>query len=312
MGKNIFLFPGQGSQFVGMGKDLHKDFTVVRHVFEEAEEAIKVNLRKICFDGPESDLRLTENTQPAILVVSFSAFRVMLTETGIRPVLLAGHSLGEYSALVAAEALSLSDAVRAVRERGVAMQKAVPVGKGAMAAFLGAEADVIDRLCQEVTASYSEKDEFVSPANFNGGGQVVVSGTTDAVKKSVELAAEKGIRKAKLLKVSAPFHCKLMQPAADHMAAFFETLTFSEPLDPYIANVDAKIYADEHAMKDCLVRQIPQPVLWEASMNQLKGEGIEQAYEVGPGKVLTGLLRRINKNIGSTPVGTTADIKGLS
>lgn len=310
--KRIFLFPGQGSQYVGMGKDLHDQFSLVREIFEEAEDALKINIKKICFDGPESKLKLTQYTQPALLTVSVATVRLLLQETEIRPQLLAGHSLGEFSALVTAQVLSLADAVCLVYERGKAMQEAVPVGRGAMAAFLGVSAHMISDLCEEVNASFEASQEFVAPANFNGGGQVVVSGTLSAVKKSIEVASTKGIRYAKLLEVSAPFHCKLMKPVACRLEKLFEGISFSSPQIPYIANVDAAIYRNAVGVRDRLVRQIPNPVQWEASMELLSKESIEEAFEIGPGKVLTSLLRRINKNIKTENIETSKDIKRVS
>ncbi len=314
--KRIFLFPGQGAQYVGMGKDLHDNFSKARLVFEEAEDALKIKLRKLCFEGPESDLKLTANTQPALLTVSIAAWRVLETETDFKPSLVAGHSLGEYSALVVAHALSFSKAVALVRTRGQAMQEAVPVGKGAMAALLGAEASIAQELCDQVTQNFhreGKKGEFVSPANFNGAGQVVVAGTKAAVQRCVGVACQKGIKRALLLEVSAPFHCSLMEPAAQKMAGVLETVSFSPLQTPYIANVDAQIYSGSAApVRDLLVRQIPNPVRWEESMLKISQQSIEEAIEIGAGKVLTGLLRRINKDIKTFNLQTSEDIKTMS
>lgn len=310
--KCAFLFPGQGSQYVGMGKNLCENFRAAAHVFEEAEEALKLKLKRLCFDGLESDLKLTEHTQPAILTVSVAAYKVLSAETDILPVLVAGHSLGEYTALVVIKALSFLEAVCAVRERGRAMQNAVPVGKGAMAALVGGESETVKKLCHSVNESVVPQTSFVSPANFNGAGQVVISGTADAVEKAVALAPTYGIRYAKLLDVSAPFHCKLMEPAAVQMKKYIEQIEFRKPMVPYIANVDGQIHADAEGIADRLIRQIPNPVLWEDSMNILAKENIETVYEIGPGKVLTSLLRRINKNIQCLNVEMAQDIKQLT
>lgn len=293
-----------------MGKDLFDHFSFCRSVFEEAEDALKFKLRKLCFEGPESELKRTQNTQPAILTVSVAAHRALFQETGLKPLLLAGHSVGEYTALVVSEALKFSDAIQLVSKRGAAMQEAVPVGSGAMAALLGAGATTAISLCQDVTRLLGG-DEYVSAANFNGAGQIVVSGTRRAILKLIEISPNHGIKRAVLLDVSAPFHCKLMEPAAKRMAEILKGVLISKPKIPYIANVDAKVYDDAKGISDRLVAQIPNPVRWEESMKLLPTYEISQAIEIGPGKVLTGLLRRINKEIKTSNVEMTSDLKGL-
>ncbi|MBI4040433.1 MAG: ACP S-malonyltransferase [Deltaproteobacteria bacterium] len=308
---NVFLFPGQGSQHEGMGKNLFDNFKIVREVFDEANDTLHVNLQKLCFEGPESELKLTFHAQPALLTVSFATYCVLVQETGVRSALLAGHSLGEYSALVVAGVLEFSKAVWLVRERGLAMQKACAFGEGGMAALIGISAQGAKELC-EAASKLCETNACVVPANFNGGGQVVVSGHKDAIEKVMTLAKEAGVRKVVWLDVSAPFHSPLMKPAAEHMARLLNPMKMKPPKIPYIANVDAQLVRDEALIKDKLIQQIPSPVAWEASMMRLGPEGITQAYEIGAGKVLTGLLRRINKGIVSYPVETTDDIKVLA
>lgn len=309
MTKKIFLFPGQGSQTVGMGKDFYENFSLVKQTFEEAQDVLKIKLYKLCFEGPENELKLTANTQPAILMTSYAIYRVLTQETGLRADLLAGHSLGEYTALVVSGALKFSDAISLVHVRGQAMQQAVPLDKGAMVALMGIEAKEAIELCREV----STQENIVSPANFNGGGQVVVSGTASAVKKLVELierSHSEKIRKAVPLDVSAPFHCHLMMPAAKKMESVLEKISFSKVQISYIANVDAALYQGEGVpIRKLLVEQIPNPVQWEESMKSLQKYDIEEAFEIGPGKVLTRLLRRINKDIKTYNIQRVEDLK---
>jgi [acyl-carrier-protein] S-malonyltransferase len=306
-----FLFPGQGSQFVGMGKSLCDNFVLAKQTFEEANDALRFDLRKVCFEGPESDLKLTHLTQPAILTHSVAAFRVLTSETPLRPDVVAGHSLGEYSALVAAGALNFADAVRLVNKRGTFMQEAVPVGTGAMAALVGADEAKARALSEAAMRATGKSCEL---ANFNGGGQIVVSGHKEAVEEAARLAADPayGIGKAVLLPVSAPFHCSLMKRAEDNMRPLLEATKVSKPSCPYVANVDAKSYSDPSGIVDRLIRQICGSVRWEQSMQLLPSLGVTEGIEVGPGKVLFGLMRRIQKDLKVRAMDTAEDLKALS
>jgi len=289
----VFLFPGQGSQAAGMGKELALHHLVARRTFEEADEALGYGLSKLCFEGPDERLRLTEITQPAILTVSVAAARV-LAEAGIAPSFTAGHSLGEYSAHVAAGTISFADAVRTVRNRGKYMQEAVPVGVGAMAAILSLGMDAIRAACKEATAGHA--GQVCEPANVNSPGQVVISGSKAAVERAAELCKHRGAKRAVMLPVSAPFHCSLMQPAQDRLAADLEALTFHTPEIPVMCNVDAVEVRDGAKARDTLTRQVTGAVQWEASMRALMARGATQFLEAGPGSVLTGLLRQIDKS----------------
>ncbi len=300
-----FLFPGQGSQSVGMGKELHENFPAARLVFEEASDALSINMARLCFEGPESELKLTQNTQPAVLTVSISAFRAIEAESGANPVVSAGHSLGEYSALVATGALGLADAVRLVRDRGKFMQEAVPEDEGAMAAVIGMDATSVDDLAREVA---DETDRVVVPANYNAPDQVVISGHADAVEAAAERAKEHGAKRVVFLNVSAPFHSPLMKPAAERLAGKLAETPFNEAQTPVIANVDAAPYIEPEKARDMLEQQVCSPVLWAQSMEKLADFEIESAVELGPGKVLTGLLKKINRELQCMPVG---DAKGL-
>jgi len=305
------FFPGQGSQQIGMGSAFYDEFTVFRQVIEEASDSLNLNLKKLILEGPESDLTLTENAQPAILAVSTGCFRVAEHEFDLSTAVNLGHSLGEYSALVAAEALPFAQAVRWVRERGRSMQKAVPVGEGAMSAVLGAEDAQIEEWCQEATLiakkarPSSEKswnvDCTVEPANFNAPGQVVVSGSIDAVEALENLIAEKKIRgvMAKRLNVSAPFHSSLMKPARSTMEAIFKESSgdLSSLTMPYIPNRTARITQEKSVVFDLLAEQVDHSVLWKQSVETLIQQGYTKAFEFGPGKVLQGLAKRITKNV---------------
>ena len=289
--RTAFVFPGQGSQSPGMGKVLAENFLSARQVFEEADDALGFAISRLCFDGPAEDLQLTENTQPAILAASVAAYRAMM-EVGIgAPAFVAGHSLGEYSALVAAGALSLTDAVRTVRARGQYMQEAVPVGTGAMAAVLGGELSAIQQICDEVS-----QDQVCSIANFNSPNQAVIAGNTEAVDRAVERLSGVAKRVIKL-NVSAPFHCALMKPAQDRLAADLERLEFKEPAMPVVTNVDARATTAPDELRDALVTQVSAPVRWVDTMQLLIEQPISRFVEAGPGKVLSGLMRQINRDV---------------
>jgi [acyl-carrier-protein] S-malonyltransferase len=303
------LFPGQGSQAAGMGKALAQQFPIAARTFAEADEALGVPLSTLCFEGPDEDLKLTTNAQPAILATSIAALRVLEQETGIPPAVVAGHSLGEYAALVAAGALAFADALRVVRERGRLMQEAVPVGVGAMAAIFNLSSDEVAQVCTEVA-----QGEIVSPANLNGGGQVVVAGHANAVRRAVAAAKARGAKRAVELAVSAPFHCALMSPAAEGLARMLASVPVRPLTVPVIANVTADMNQDPLCVKDLLVRQVTAPVRWEESMVRLKSLGCEVAIEVGPGKVLAGLLKRIVPEMPCASVsdpGSLADAQGV-
>jgi len=284
-----FLFPGQGSQAVGMGKKLAERYPTARRVFEEADEVLGYNLSQVCFAGPEEKLRLTEITQPAILTVSMAAFRV-LRECGTAPDFVAGHSLGEYSAHVAAGTISFSDAVRTVRNRGKYMQEAVPVGIGAMAAILGMELEKVAQVCAEAA-----QGEVCEAANVNSPEQIVIAGHTGAVERATKLAEERGAKKAKILPVSAPFHSSLMKPAQDRLAADLSALTLNPLSIPVVSNVDAQVVTSGEQARDALVRQVTGSVKWEQSVRLLISRQVERFVEVGPGKVLWALMRQIDR-----------------
>jgi [acyl-carrier-protein] S-malonyltransferase len=304
MSKTAFIFPGQGSQYSGMGKELADTFTVARHLFEEADEALGFKLSSLCFAGSDADLKLTANTQPAILTASIAVLKVIQQETGLKAEYVAGHSLGEYSALVCSGALSFADAVRTVRARGTFMQEAVPVGTGTMAAMLGVESDVLEDICREAADG-----EVVSPANFNSPGQIVIAGSVAAVARAIEIAKGRGFRKAMLLPVSAPFHCALMKPAADRLAAVLEKIPVHDMDVPVVANADAEPNIDKERVRPLLVTQVCSPVLWEQSVNAMSRLGVTRFVELGPGKVLSGLVKRINKEAVLANIEDVAGVK---
>ncbi len=288
--KIAFIFPGQGSQIVGMGKDLAEKYPIARQTFEEADNALGYRLSQVCFDGPEDQLRLTEITQPAILTVSIAALRVLEGRVP-KPCFVAGHSLGEYSAHVASGTMTFADAVRTVRNRGKYMQEAVPVGVGAMAAILGMELEKVSAICAEVA-----QGEVCSPANINSPEQIVISGNTAAVERGTKLADERGAKRAKLLPVSAPFHCSLMKPAQDRLEVDLNALKMQKPVYPVVCNVEASLVCDEERARETLVAQVTGSVKWEPSMRLLIEKGVETFIEIGPGKVLCGLMRQIDRS----------------
>lgn len=292
--KIAFLFPGQGSQSVGMGQVWAEAFPEARQAFEEADDALRFHLTRLCWRGPEEELQLTENTQPAILACSIALHRVVRT-AGLEPVAVAGHSLGEYSALVAASALDFDAALELVRSRGRFMQEAVPVGVGAMAAIMGFEADVVRELVAEASAG---EGDACAVANYNSPQQVVISGHATAVARAVALAEARGVKKAKVLPVSAPFHSPLMRPARERLAPLLREVAFRDPAVPVVTNIDAAPATTADAARDALERQVDGPVRWTESLEHMVGTGVEIFVEVGPGNVLTGLGRRTVKEAG--------------
>jgi [acyl-carrier-protein] S-malonyltransferase len=285
----VFLFPGQGSQKVGMGRALFDARPESRAVFEEADQALGFALSRLCFEGPEDQLQLTANTQPAILTASVAAARALAVR-GVTPQWVAGHSLGEYSALVVAGVLSLADAVVAVRRRGQYMQEAVPVGEGAMAAILLLDLEPIERACREAA-----QGQVVAPANINSPGQVVIAGHTAAVDRASELCKKAGAKRAVRLPVSAPFHCALMMPAQERLAADLAKLPFKDPAVPLVNNVEARVVRTAAECRDGLVRQVSAPVLWQPAVERMRAEGVSTFLEVGPGAVLSGLVKKIDR-----------------
>ncbi|HXX15527.1 MAG TPA: ACP S-malonyltransferase [Candidatus Eremiobacteraceae bacterium] len=291
MGKVAFIFPGQASQYAGMGKQLAEKFPVARAVFDEADEALGISISKLCFEGGEDELKLTANTQPAILTVSVAALRV-LAEKGVIADYVAGHSLGEYSGLVAAGSLSFTDAVKLVRKRGAYMQEAVPAGQGAMAAIMGLAPTVVIDVCKRAA-----QGEVCSAANLNSPEQTVISGQASAVKRGVEIASQSGAKRAVVLAVSAPFHSALMAPAQDRLEKDLVATKFGDLRMPLVTNVDADTIRKGEEARSALVRQVTMPVRWEESMRLLLDEGVNTFVEVGPGRVLIGLMRQIERSV---------------
>ncbi|MGH9560929.1 MAG: ACP S-malonyltransferase [Terracidiphilus sp.] len=305
MSKLAFLFPGQASQYPGMGRDLAEKFPESRAVFEEADAALGFSLSKLCFEGSEDELKLTENTQPAILTVSVAAYRA-LEKRGIVPDFAAGHSLGEYSALVAAGSLEFATAVKLVRARGRYMQESVPAGEGAMAAIMGLSVSDVAEICQKA----AEKD-VVSPANVNSPDQIAISGSAAAVKRAVEIASQSGAKRAVMLPVSAPFHCALMAPAQQRLEPDLRAAAFSALHFPVITNVDAEAITSGEEARDALIRQVTAPVLWVESVRDMIDTGVNVFVEVGPGKVLSGLLRQIDRSVRCFQAEDSASVQAM-
>jgi len=297
-----FIFPGQGSQYVGMGKELYENFSVAKKIFEEADDTLHLSISALCFKGPEEALKLTENTQPALLTTSIATLKVLQAEKGLIPQFTAGHSLGEYSALVGSGALTFAEAVKIVHLRGKFMQEAVPVGEGAMAAVLGMEREQVEKICEEVSSG-----EVLTPANFNCPGQIVIAGHAKAVERAIERVKKDG-KKAVPLPVSAPFHSPLMKPAGDRLEKALEEISVSDLRIPVVTNVEAEVNTSKDRVKGLLVAQVSSPVRWEESMRKMIGKGIEQVLEIGPGKVLSGLMKRIDNRI---ETGNLEDLQTL-
>ncbi len=302
-----FLFPGQGSQYIGMGSDFCAEFAVARRTFEEASDALGVNVAKLCFEGEAATLALTANAQPAILTTSVAALRVVLEETEIRPDLVAGHSLGEFTALVASECLGFSDAVSTVRKRGEFMQEAVPAGVGKMAAVLGLTSEQVSELCAEVAG----EESVVSPANFNSPTQTVISGEARAVEAASKLAKEKGARRVVELEVSAPFHCSLMEPAAARLKDVLGEIDFQPIKYPVVTNIGAEANSDSAKVADILVEQVVSPVRWAESLEFLKDSGVSEFLEIGPSKVLSGLVKRTLKGVRCAGIEKTEELNHI-
>ena len=304
MGRIAFIFPGQASQYSGMGKDLAEKFPAASAVFDEADRALGFPISRICFEGSEDELKQTANTQPAILTVSIAAFRVLEADQGIAPDFVAGHSLGEFSALVAGGGLDFAEAVKLMRKRGTFMQEAVPAGEGAMAAILGLSPGTVIDICRRAADG-----QVVSAANLNSPEQTVISGNAAAVKRAVELASQNGAKRAVMLPVSAPFHCALMQPAQARMEPELRAAAFHDLRVPIVTNADAEITSSGTEAREAVIRQITLPVRWEASVRELIERGVNTFVEVGPGRVLSGLLRQIDRSVHSLNVEDEASLR---
>ncbi len=306
MSKRAFLFPGQGAQYIGMGEDLCREHPASRQVFEKADEVLGFKLSEIIFRGEESDLQKTEITQPAVLTTSIAVSRAVEEEKGLAPAVAGGLSLGEYSALVAAGALSLEEALPLVQKRGRYMQEAVPEGEGSMAAIIGLSREKVEEIC-----SREDGGGVVEPANYNCPQQIVVSGETGAVRKAVELAKDEGAKKAVELKVSAPFHCSLLRPVEEKMARELEQVDIVPPRIPVIANVSASFVSDPVDIRNNLIKQVSHPIKWEDSMNRLLEEGYDSFLELGPGKTLTGFMRKISRKVQMAQIDCCASMEKL-
>ncbi|MBK3772799.1 ACP S-malonyltransferase [Azospirillum brasilense] len=310
-----FVFPGQGSQAVGMGRELAEAFEVARLTFEEVDDALNQRLSRLMFEGPEADLTLTENAQPALMAVSVAVLRVLKDQGGLdltkHAAFVAGHSLGEYSALCAAGAFTLADTARLLKLRGQAMQKAVPVGQGAMAALLGAELEQAQAIAADAAKTPAGQNEVCTVANDNSSGQVVISGHAEAIERAIVIAAERGLKRTVRLSVSAPFHCPLMQPAADAMAEALANVTIGAPAVPVVANVTASAVSDPNEIRRLLIEQVTGMVRWRESVLYMKEQGVDTLVELGSGKVLSGLAKRIDKELAGTSVQGPADVESF-
>ena len=303
---NAFVFPGQGSQYSGMGKELAENFAVARQTFQEASDALGMDVARLCFAGTEDELKLTANTQPAIVTTSVAALRVLQAESGVTADFAAGHSLGEYAALVCAGSLAFADAVQTVRQRGLFMQDAVPVGVGTMAAIMGLEREDLDAVCR-----VAAQGQVCAPANYNSPGQIVIAGHIEAIDRACILAKEKGAKRALPLPVSAPFHCSLMSPAGDRLRQVLDQLTVHPFSLPVVTNVEALPNTNSSRVCALLVRQVSAPVLWDASVAWMAGQGVTRFIEIGPGKVLGGLIKRIAKGSETQNIEDIASLQAL-
>ncbi len=307
MSRTAFVFPGQGSQFVGMGKELYEASLIAREVFQEIDEILKFNLTRLIFEGPQEELMLTHNTQPALMAVSLAILRTLVKEAGVKIEdleYMAGHSLGEYSALTAAGSLELKDCALLLRQRGESMQAAVPVGEGTMAALLGAEIEQAEKITQ-----LAAQDQVCEVANDNSPGQIVISGHVDAINRAIEIAKNENIKRAVILPVSAPFHCSLMKPSAEIMQKFLKNTSFKEPIVPVVFNVTAQPQNNPHLFSDLLEQQITGRVRWRETISYMKAQGVTKIVEIGAGKVLTGLTKRIEAEVEGISIQTPHDIE---